>query len=61
MTAQNNPAPRANAGSRANSKIKPKHNKSFALNWETEAAAVWLASASWLRSQALGSFNDQPH
>jgi hypothetical protein len=44
MTAQKNPAPRANAGSRAHSNFKPKHHKAFALDWEAEAAAVWLAA-----------------
>jgi hypothetical protein len=44
MTAQKNPAPRANAGSRAHSNFKRNHHKAFALNWKAEAAAVWLAA-----------------
>jgi hypothetical protein len=42
MKANENPAPRANPGSRAHSKRN--HHKAFALDWEAEAAAVWLAA-----------------
>jgi hypothetical protein len=44
MKANENPAPRANAGSRGHSNFKRNHNKAFALDWEAEAAAVWLAA-----------------
>ena len=42
MTTKENPAPRANAGSRANSKSKPEHIKSLATDWEADTAG-WLA------------------
>jgi hypothetical protein len=43
MKANENPAPRANAGSRAHSNFKRDHHKAVAVDWEPEAAAVWLA------------------
>jgi hypothetical protein len=43
MKTNENPAPRANAGSRGNSSFEHNHDKAFALDWEAEAAAVWLA------------------
>jgi hypothetical protein len=43
MTAQKNPTPRANAGSRANSKCEQKQNKPSAGDREPEVVAVWLA------------------
>lgn len=44
MTPKNeNPAPRANAGSRANSDIERNRNNSFALDWVADLAVVWLA------------------
>ena len=44
MTPKNeNPAPRANAGSRANSDIERNRNNSFALDWEADTAVGWLA------------------
>ena len=36
MSANENPAPRANAGSRANSDIERNRNNSFALDWEAD-------------------------
>jgi hypothetical protein len=44
MRANENPAPRANAGSRGNSNFKRNHYRAFALDWEAEAATVWLAA-----------------
>jgi hypothetical protein len=44
MKSTENPAPRANAGSRANSNFKCNHDKAFPLDWEAEAAVVWLAA-----------------
>jgi hypothetical protein len=44
MTGQNNPAPRANAGSRADSKTERNHDRAFILDWEVEAAAVCLTA-----------------
>jgi len=60
-----NPAPRANAGSRANSDIERNRNNSFALDWEADTAVVWLArrrSRASLRPwRALGGpFNERP-
>jgi hypothetical protein len=43
MRANENPAPRANAGSRANFKSEQKQNKASAGDWEAEVVAVWLA------------------
>jgi hypothetical protein len=42
MKANENPAPRANAASRANSNFKRNHDKTFALDGEADAIAVWL-------------------
>jgi hypothetical protein len=40
MTANENPAPRANAGSRANSKIERGQNRPSPTNLEAAAAAI---------------------
>jgi hypothetical protein len=44
MTGQNNPAPRANAGSRADSKTERNNDKRSAIDLNADAAAVWLAA-----------------
>jgi hypothetical protein len=43
VTAQKNPVPRANAGSRANSKIERDQDRPSAADLEAAAAASWLA------------------
>jgi hypothetical protein len=43
MSTNENPAPRANAGNRANSKTEQGHNRPSGIDWEADAAAVWLA------------------
>jgi hypothetical protein len=43
MKAKDSPAPRANAGSRADFKAEQKQNNASAPDWEADAAAVWFA------------------
>jgi hypothetical protein len=43
MTGQNNPAPRANAESRADSKTERNNDKPSAIDLKADAAAVWFA------------------
>jgi hypothetical protein len=43
MTISECPAPRANAGNRANFDAGRERNKAPAGDWEDDAAAVWLA------------------
>ena len=44
MTTPKSPAPRANAGSRANSKTKELNHKPSAIDLEPDAAAIWFAA-----------------
>ena len=43
MRTNENPAPRANAGSRANSKAQQRQINSSAVDWEGDAPAIWFA------------------
>jgi hypothetical protein len=43
MTTKENPAPRANAGSRANSKVEQLQIIASPVDWKADAAAGWLA------------------
>ena len=43
MAKNKNPAPRANAGSRAISKVEREQNTPSWIDWEAEAATVWWA------------------
>ena len=43
MNGNESPAPRANVGSRANSKSEQKENKASVGDWEAEVVAVWLS------------------
>jgi hypothetical protein len=43
MTTKNIPAPRANAGSRANSKVQQHQIIASAVDWEADPAAIWFA------------------
>jgi hypothetical protein len=43
MRANETPAPRANAGSRANFKSEQKQNRATAGDWEAKVVAVWLS------------------
>jgi hypothetical protein len=43
MTTEKSPAPRANAGSRANSKVQQHQTIASAVDWEADSAAVWFA------------------
>ncbi len=43
MTANENPAPRANAESRADSKTERNNDKPSPIDLEADAAAVWFA------------------
>ena len=38
-----NLAPRANAGSRANSKAEQDHIRASAVDWEADPVAIWFA------------------
>jgi hypothetical protein len=43
MNMNKNPAPRANAGSRANSKVQQHQIIASPVDWKADAAAGWLA------------------
>ena len=43
MTTNKNPAPRANAGSRANSKAQEHQIIASAVDWEADPATIWFA------------------
>jgi hypothetical protein len=43
MKGNESPAPRANAGSRANSKIERDHHRPSSIDWKADAAAVRFA------------------
>ena len=43
MTTKKNPAPRANAGSRANSKVEQQKIIASSVDWEVAPAAIWFA------------------
>ena len=43
MTTKENPAPRANAGSRANSKVQQTQTSASAVDWEADPATIWFA------------------
>jgi hypothetical protein len=43
MNMNKNPAPRANAGSRANSKVQQQQIIASAVDWEADPATIWLA------------------
>jgi hypothetical protein len=43
MSTNENPAPRANAGNRANSKVEQTHASASAVDWEADAVAIWFA------------------
>ena len=43
MTTKENPAPRANAGSRANSKVEQQKIIAPSVDWEAAPAAIWFA------------------
>ena len=44
MSTNENPAPRANAGNRANSKVEQHQIIASPVDWKADAAAGWLAS-----------------
>ena len=43
MTKKENPAPRANAGNRANPKVRQGLIRASAVDWEADPAAIWFA------------------
>jgi hypothetical protein len=43
MIKTKNPAPRCRAGDRANSKTERGQNRPSPIDWEADAAAVWIA------------------
>jgi hypothetical protein len=43
MTRKENPAPRGNAGNRANPKVGQGHIRASAVDWEADPAAIWFA------------------
>ena len=43
MTTEKNPAPRANAGSRANFKVEQHQTIASSVDWEADPAAIWFA------------------
>lgn len=43
MRTNENPAPRANAGSRANSQVQQPQTSSSSFDWEADPAAIWFA------------------
>ena len=43
MTTNKNPAPRANAGIRANSQVQQTQTSASAVDWEADPAAIWFA------------------
>ena len=43
MNMNKNPAPRANAGSRTNSKVQQQQIIASAVDWEADPAAIWFA------------------
>jgi hypothetical protein len=46
MTLQKNPFPRANVGSRTDSKTEGKQNRAPAVEWEADTVAFWRTQ--WL-------------
>ena len=43
MKTKENPAPRGNAGNRANPKVGQGHIRASAVDWEADPAAIWFA------------------
>jgi hypothetical protein len=43
VTTNKNPAPRANAGIRANSQVQQPQTSASAVDWEAAAVAIWFA------------------
>jgi hypothetical protein len=43
MTRQENPAPRGNAGNRANPKVGQGQIRASAVDWEADPATIWFA------------------
>lgn len=43
MTRKENPAPRGNAGNRANPKVGQGQIRASAVDWEADPAAIWFA------------------
>ena len=43
MTTKENPAPRANAGVRANFQVQQTQTSASAVDWEGDAVAIWFA------------------
>ena len=43
MSTNENPAPRANAGNRANSKVQQHQIIASPVDWEADPAAIWFA------------------
>jgi hypothetical protein len=43
MNKNKNPAPRANAGNRANSKVEQQQIIASSVDWEADPAAIWFA------------------
>ena len=43
MTRKENPAPRGNAGNRANPKVGQGHIRASVVDWEADAVAIWFA------------------
>ena len=43
MSMNKNPAPRANAGSRANCKVQQHQIIASAVDWEADPATIWFA------------------
>jgi hypothetical protein len=43
MTRKENPAPRGNAGNRANPKVGQGHIRASAVDWEADPATIWFA------------------
>ena len=43
MNISKNPAPRANAGNRANSKVEQQQIIASSVDWEADPAAIWFA------------------
>jgi hypothetical protein len=54
MNGNENPASRANAGSRANFKSEQNQNKASAGDWDAEVVAVWLARRLSMPSALAG-------
>jgi hypothetical protein len=45
MTRKENPAPRGNAGNRANPKVGQGHIRASAVDWEADPATIWVCAA----------------